>query len=200
VAFYFPLWNIIASTMKHAATLLLLALFFFMLTSCSLRQAAEGAEAVPPTGTPLPGATAYPGCYFNWATQPLPDLSRQVQEAVDKSSLTGVTASAEAYGENCYDNLTNKIVYFSTMETDFRFKAAVEDLDEARLGKSAERLLEVIEALPGSSIPGPRPGYVGIAFQAGEKTVNMWFLLEDGKSALAKGLRGAALFEALQNK
>jgi hypothetical protein len=186
--------------MMKRASFFLLILFFFTLSSCGGRQAAEVTEAIQAPVTPPSGATAYPGCYFNWATQPLPDLSQRVQEVVDRKGIAGVTALAEAYGENCYDNLTNKVVYFSAMETDFRFKAAVEDLDKARLGESVERLLEVIEALPGSSIPGPRPGYVGISFQAGEKTVNIWFLLEDGKSALAKGLHGAALFEALKNK
>jgi hypothetical protein len=155
---------------------------------------------MPATDTPTPEPASYPGCYFNWATQALPELSRQVQEAVGRGGLSGVTARAEAYGENCYDSQTNEIVSFSTMETDFRFTAQVADLDADRLGTYIKNILVVIDQLPPAAIPGPQPGYIGIAFQAGEKTINMWFLLEDGRSAVSQGLSGAALFEALQNK
>ena len=140
-------------------------------------------------------------CYFNWATQSLPDLSNQVQAALDAARLTGVTANAEAYGEYCYGSQTNKPLYFSAMETDFRVTAQVKTLtNKDRLGNLLEQILIVLDGFPTETTPGPQPGYIGVTFQAGSEDLRLWFTFTDGESARATGLHGAALLEDLQNK
>lgn len=140
-------------------------------------------------------------CYFNWATQPLPDLSKQVQAAMDSADLKGITATAEAFGENCYDNQTNQPVSFSAIETDFRITmkvASLEDKDE--LGNLLEKILTILDKFPIGSLPGSQPGYLFVTFRSGDQEMHLSFLMENGKAAREKGLYGAALLEELQKK
>jgi len=172
-------------------TALLVAL---LLTACNLYRPGRVQETAPPTDT-----LDYHDCYYNWATQPLPDLSRQVQQAMEKAGLKGIKASAEAYGENCFDSQTNEVVSFSAMETDFKLSLEVPDLaDTQALGDLVERILVVLDEFPTKSTPGPQPGYVGIHFGSGDQVLNLWFLIEKGKAARGEGLQGAALLEWLQ--
>jgi hypothetical protein len=171
-------------------------LMALLLAACNLPRAVPAAAPPPATDTPV-----YQNCYFNWATQPLPDLSRQVQAAVEKADLRGVTARAEAYGENCLDAATNKIVGFSAMETDYRITAEVTDLkDTEALGSLLERILVVLDQFPTRSTPGPQPGYVGVRFTAREEELNLWFLMEAAKAAREEGLHGSQLLERLLKK
>lgn len=90
-----------------------------------------------------------PSCYFNWARQPLPELSSQVQTALEEAGLTGVTARAEAYGENCYDSQTNEVIYFAALETDFRVTLDVPNLEDSEhLGNMLEEALIVLDKFP----------------------------------------------------
>ena len=73
-------------------------------------------------------------------------------------------------------------------------------MDEEALGGLLERVLVILDSFPAESIPGSEPGYVGVTFQAGEKELNLWFLVTDGKAARADGLHGAALLEKLSSK
>ncbi len=151
----------------------------------------------PVTESPIP----YTQCYFNWATQPLPDLSLEVQAALEAAGLEDVTAIAEAYGENCYDSQTNEVVYFATMETDFRVTVEVDDLgDTATLGDMLELILVTLDQFPPGATPGSQPGYIGVNFVKGEETLYLWFTVIDGESARALGLHGADLLEELQNR
>lgn len=186
---------------------LLLQLFVLtFLSACNfpgaLRSLPDLQPAATKTASPTPTATiAYEQCYFNWATQPLPELSAQVQAALDAAGLTDVTARAEAYGENCYDSQTNEVAYFAAMETDFRVTIKVPDLkDTESLGNLLEKVLIVLDDFPTDKTPGPQPGYIGVTFQAGNEVLNMWFKVSQGIQARRQGYDDAALLQELLPK
>jgi hypothetical protein len=171
---------------RHLPLTLVLLLLF---TACNL-----------PVGTDGPGGR-YQDCYFNWATRPEPELSAQVEEALLAAGLPVATASAEAYGENCYSNATNKVVYFAAMETDFHISLVVEGLgDRSVMGNLLEATLTVLDDFPSGATPGPQPGYIGVNFQSGDEELRLWFTVTDSESARARGLTGAALLDELENK
>lgn len=182
--------------MRKFAALLLLCL----LTACNLPRGGmtlstePGADPEPATDIP------YTACGWVWATQSLPDLSAEVQSALEAAGLTGVTATAEAFGENCLNN-AGEVDHFATMETDFRVRAEVPDLtDTAALGNLLERVLIVLDAFSPGATPGPQPGYIGVTFFHETEELNLWFTVTDGESARALGLHGAELFTELQNR
>jgi hypothetical protein len=176
---------------------ILILLLTILLAACKLPRSIPDLGSAPVTETP--GAEAgYTECYWNWATQPLPDLSAEVQSALEAAGLTGVTAFAEAYGENCITG-TGVVDHFATMETDFRIRMEVPDLaDTAALGDLLERILVVLDTFPPDATPGPQPGYVGVRFVHGTEEINLWFTVTYGESARAQGLHGANLFTVLQ--
>ena len=140
-------------------------------------------------------------CYFNWASQPLPELSAKVQAAINASGLKGVSANAEAYGENCIDPQTNKPVSFGALETDFHITVKVANLtDKENLGILLEKVLVVLDTFPAGKIPGPEPGSITVSFQAGIDELNVMFTMPAEKSARLQGFHGAALIENLQKK
>ena len=140
-------------------------------------------------------------CIFTWATQPLPELTAKVQAAINAAGLTGVSANAEAYGENCNDSQTNKLIRFSTLETDFFINVKVANLaDEDNMGNLLEKILVVLDTFPAGKIPGPQPGNITVSFRSGSDELNLLFTVSTGKSARLQGLDGAKLFEKLQKK
>jgi hypothetical protein len=153
------------------------------------------------TATQTPRATAgYTQCAWTWATQPLPELSIQLQTALDAAGLQGVSGTAEAYGENCIV-APGKVDHFAVMETDFRIHAEVPNLaDTAALGDLLERILVVLDSFPPGSTPGPQPGYIGVRFTQGSQEFYLWFTVSVAKTAREGSLHGAALLEELQNK
>jgi hypothetical protein len=176
-------------------------LALILLAACNLpgRLPATGAP-LPPTDTPT-ATVSYRECGWQWATQPLPELSLQVEQALQAAGLPLAAAVAEAYGENCIDSRTNQVAYFAAMETDFRITLDADDLgDEAALGDLLEKTLVVLDGFPPGATPGPQPGYVGITFQAGGEELRLWFTVTDGESARALGLHGSALLIELQNR
>lgn len=187
----------------HAPLFLLL---IWLLAACGQGISSESATASPGTETTLPStltASASSGhsCYYNWATQSLPDLSARIQKAIDDSGLKGVTASADAYGENCYDNVTNQVVSFASMETDIQATARVKSIqDTDDLGSLLERILAILEGLPAQSLSAGHLGYIGITYQAGEASMRLWFTDQDARAARGRGLHGADLIAALQQK
>jgi hypothetical protein len=60
--------------------------------------------------------------------------------------------------------------------------------------------LTVLDGFTSKTTQATQPGYVGITFRTGNEELRLWFLVEDGKSARASGLHGAALLEELQSK
>lgn len=67
------------------------------------------------------------------------DLSAEIRSALEAASLTAVTVSAIAYGENCITR-TCVVDHFAAMETDFRIRMEAPDLsDTAALGDLLEQ-------------------------------------------------------------
>jgi hypothetical protein len=167
-------------------------LFTLILAACNLPRSTPTSE--PAQGNPQ-------NCYFNWATQPLPDLSAKVQAALNATGLKGVLAIAEAFGENCHDPETNKPIRFATLETDFRITVTVTNLgDKDNLGNSLDKILGVLDDFTVGDIPGTQAGYIFVSFQSGSENLNMSFTVAAGKSARAAGLHGSALLQELQDK
>jgi len=188
-------------TMKRI-TLLPGFLLTVLLAACMTQTAPEPLPPLPTTASPTPTifAEEHP-CAYTWATQPLPDLSEKIQGLIEDADLNGVTVRAEAFGENCYDSQANKVVGFAAMETDFRFVVQVEDLsDITHMGETAARLLKILATIPPDEKAGPASGYVGITFESAKGQVNLWFVFDNGISALERGLTGSDLFEELLKK
>ena len=164
----------------------------FLLVACTVPQPIPDTRTAPATSQ---------NCIFAWATQPLPDLTAKVQAAINAAGLTGVSANAEAYGENCYDSQTNKPVRFSTLETDFYITVKVTTLiDKDILGKLLEKILAVLDSFPPGKIPGPQAGKVNISFETGSDSLHLMFSVPAGKTARSLGRHGAAVLEELQKK
>lgn len=180
-----------------------LLLILPLLVACSLPQPGLRLPESP-TPSPTPTSTITPGytnCGWNWATQALPELSAQVQSALEAAGLEGVEAHAEAFGENCFSSVTGEVLYFATMQTDFRLTVSVDSLaDEEAMGARLEQILTVLDGFPAGSMAGPNPGNVGIRFLAGSDELNLWFTVTYGEAARAQGLHGAELLEELANR
>ena len=163
-----------------------------LLAACTVPQSNPGARNAPANSQK---------CSYAWATQPLPDLTSKVQSAFNAAGLQDIQASAQAYGENCIDPKTNKVLGFATMETDFHISKKMADLTNREdLGGALEKILIVLDALPLGMIPGPQAGYINISFQSGKDESNLSFTASAGKSARMLGLHGAELFEKLKQK
>jgi hypothetical protein len=168
------------------------------LVGCNLPR--PGNATLTPTET-VTDASGNQPCAFIWATHALPELSSQVQKAMDTAGMKGVSVRVEAYGEDCIDAQTQKSVGFGALETDFKIDIQVRSLsDTDQLGNLVEKVLIVLGGLPAESMASPNPGYIGIHFQAGNEEKNLWFQLQDGKAALEEGLHGRALFDRLDKK
>ena len=194
--------------MRNRLLPLLLFLCLTILPACNLPRPtptpdhppSPSTRVTPPSLTPTATEYPYEQCGWSWATQPLPELSAQVQSAMDAAGLKNVTAAAEAYGEDCLD-ANGTPVRFAAMETDFRITVQVPSLtDRESLGSLLEQILTVLDQFPAGVTPGPNNGYVGVTFQSKDDELRLWFLVEDGESARALGLHGAALLDKLQNK
>jgi hypothetical protein len=178
---------------------ILVLLLTLLLAACNLPRPLPGTE--PQTVTDTPGSEAgYAECAWTWASQSLPELSAEVQSALDSAGLKNATVSAVAYGENCVV-ATGEVDHFATMETDFHFQVEVPSLsDAAALGDTLERILTVLNAFPPDLTPGPQPGYIGVRFTSRTEELNLWFTWNLGQAALDTGLHGADLLNELQNK
>lgn len=172
-----------------------------ILAACNLPRSNLGSNPGG-AGVPQDVATTNPqACISNWDTRPLPAISARLQSAIRAAGLTGVRASAEAYGEDCTYPQGNAPTSFTSMETDFHITARVADLsDTAALGNLLEKVLVILDAFPAGSTPGPQPGSIRVSFQGGSDELNLTFTTTAEQSARALGLHGAALIEKLQNK
>jgi hypothetical protein len=163
--------------------------------------------ATPVTPSPLSPPTEEAStdtsgpCGYVWATQPLPEITDMLQQALQATGLKDISGRAEAYGENCMDAKTGKPRSFSTMETDFRVSLTVEDLtDKQALGQAVEKILVVLDRFFLGQVPGPQPGYIGINFTSSSDRLNLWFRRTDGETARQQGLKGSDLLDALLKK
>lgn len=127
----------------------------------------------------------------------MPELTEQVQAALDAAGIPGATVRVYAFGEDCIDS-SGEVRYFATMETDIDVRLEVADLrDLDALGELTERVLAVLEAFPQDSLPGPQPGRIGLLFSKGEAVEPFYFMVEQLEASRASGLHGRALLEYL---
>jgi hypothetical protein len=187
---------------RYITPIILLSLTLFACASVSsVTPVTSGPTQIvePGSTTPAPVITtpAYEGCAFMWASHDLPDLSQKVGSAF-KVIDPNLTGSAYAYGEDCV--YADGHSTFSTMETDFRVKVSVNDLqDEKSLGDWIFNVMVVITKLPAGEIPGPQPGRVEFQFSKSEsETLNLSVSIAKFKSQAA-GLTGAELFKLFNN-
>ena len=128
----------------------------------------------------------------------MPELSEDVQAALEGAGITGAKAYAEAYGEDCMNAKMGKARYFAAKETDFHVTLNVDGLGDLEvLGTLAEEVLAVLDGFPPKETPGPMPGYVGLRFVAPDSERRLWFTVLEWTDARDQGLSGAALLEAL---
>lgn len=138
-------------------------------------------------------------CGFQWATQTLPELSIEVEQALKDAGLPNARARADAYGENCIDE-NGEIVYFATMETDFHITLKAKDLaDLTELGQLLDTTLTALDNFPTDETPGLQPGYIGITFEARGEELRLWVMLSRVDQLRQEGLTGTELLQALRN-
>ena len=181
---------------RYLNRLVFLAMAALALAGCS---PVAGVETRQETPTLSPAQQELTPCAYTWATQSLPEVTRQVQAALEAAGLSQATGRAEAFGENCIET-SGAVRSFGTMETDFRIQLPVTDLaDRQALGDLLEKVMVVLDQFPPGKVPGPQTGYIGVEFSAGQDTLNLWFKADAGQSARGQGLHGAELVAALTN-
>jgi hypothetical protein len=179
-----------------------------LLTGCTILM--PGTPAVPApapvvesTETPiLPDPLVPPEeeaqCAFVWASRRLPELTELLQAAFRNAQMEDIQADVSAYGENCLNPETKEIIRFATMRTDFYLNIAVEDIeDREALGRKLSTAMNVLQKFPSGTFPGPQPATVLIRFQNTDSSANLSFSIPEYEQALEDGLRGAALYSAL---
>ncbi len=145
-----------------------------------------------------PGAEEEP-CGFQWATQPLPEVTQALQQYFNEAGQTNLKVTAEAFGENCV-RADGSVARFLTMYTDIRVSLPVAQLqDEALLAGQLETVLRLVLDYPAEKLPGSLEGYLGLTFIDPQGNVeNLWFKRLEGKAALDRGLSGAELLAELR--
>ena len=137
-------------------------------------------------------------CAYVWTSRTLPELSAQIQDDFIIEGFDKLKVNAEAYGENCIDPATNKVKYFTAMQTDFHITYAVNDLSDEVLGNLLNEIINLLSEYPEESLPGPMPGHIGIRFGKGNEDRYFWFEIGEGLEAIDKGYKGRTLVKLLE--
>lgn len=149
--------------------------------------------------TGQPTDTPQGGCSYQTASNPLADLSSQLQDMYNQAGFSNLHVEADAYGENCIlaDGSQGG---FTQTETDLKFVLDEDSLDDSTvLAVQAHEILRIIAGMPEDQLPGPNPGYIGITFQTSKgDTLQYWFPRQVGLNAFQQGLSGDDLLKALQ--
>lgn len=174
-------------------------LFLFALAACNLPL-----TQLPPTAAPQPSETttatvaAYQPCYYVWAYQELPEITDELQAAIQKI-LPNAEARASAYGENCIAE--DGSATFGAMETDFYICIPVEDLkDEAALGDIIVQVLTVVDQFPRPRVPGGKDGFVEFTFLGRDDQRVLRVPIPLGIQFRKDGLHGEELLKAIENQ
>ncbi len=142
--------------------------------------------------TALPITPTYEGCAYVWASQDLPQLSREFNAELQALS-PDATGLAYAYGENCV--YADGHSTFSAMETDFRVGIKVSNVhDEAALGDWIQKVMQVVLAIPSSELEGPKPGRVDFDFKQPDPAEVFVSVPIEKYKTQAQSLQGAELF------
>ena len=140
-------------------------------------------------------------CGYQWATQPLADVTTKLQQRLDKQNTLAAEVNAAAYGENCV-LADGTIARFLAKQTDVYFKVPVTDLENTQnLGELTESIIQFVEDIPADTLVGPNEGYIQINFisSVGQMS-SLWFQSSAGRAALDEGLKGADLYNKLSNR
>ena len=138
-------------------------------------------------------------CSWQWATQPLPDLSADVAAALTGADFPVIEAGASAYGENCVRQ-DGTVDHFATMQTEFDITLAIASLDDREtLGNLVADVVAVLmDEFPVSETPGPNLGQIRLRFVTDDGERRLLLDRSDIAQHLTRGdLRGAALLDAL---
>ena len=157
-------------------------------------------NAEPQPGLALEPTTDLIQCAYQWATQPLPEVSSMLQEQVINAGMDNISIIAEAFGEDCINPENGKVIRFIARQTDLRIRIKVNQIsDKEKIGNQLAEMLEVITSLPPEILPGPQSGMIEAVFTSSEGELILWFPRMDGEAALKEGKKGADLVSALQN-
>jgi hypothetical protein len=142
-----------------------LVLCIFLLASCaSEEQVPTFVPSLAPVATPISITPTIENCAFIEATQNLPDLTAQIDQAI-KELQPDASGRAQAFGENCVYASSGQST-FGAMETDFYITANVKKLnDDKELGTWIVNAMKIIDNLPAGSISGPQAGFVEFTFK-----------------------------------
>jgi hypothetical protein len=140
-------------------------------------------------------------CGYQWATQPLPDVTNKLQQRLEKQNTLAAEVNAAAYGENCF-LADGTIARFLAKQTDLYFKVPVTDLEDTqKLGELTESVILFAEDIPADTLIGPNEGYLQINFLSPVgQMASLWFQASAGRAALDQGLKGADLYNKLSNR
>lgn len=142
-----------------------------------------------------------PRCGYVWATQPLPDVTAELQKKLIKLELKATEVNAAAYGENCV-LADGSVDSFIIMQTDLYFKVPVADFEDLDLlGGITRDIILFVDDIQPDTLPGPQRGYIQVNFVSADGEMqSLWFRQTEGKAALDDGLLGAGLYKELLNK
>lgn len=158
-------------------------------------------QTAPPPATPsdTPDGSFSGSCAWTWANQELPELSDELRQEFDEASLEGVEIRASAYGENCLDAETNKVVRFTAMQTDFYLSVPVQDPeDHQAAGDWIAKVINILRPYTPGRVPGPNPGYVAIRFISSGGEENLWFSRSEAEKLIDGGTNGDDLYDAFR--
>jgi hypothetical protein len=137
-------------------------------------------------------------CGYVWATQPLPDVSAELQQRLEKQKVLAAEVRAAAYGENCV-LADGSVARFLAKQTDLYFKVPVTDIeDQQTLGDLTEGIILFVQDIPANTLVGTQSGYIQVNFTSSfGEIISLWFQASTGQGALEAGLHGADLFNRL---
>jgi hypothetical protein len=167
--------------------------------------AVEPAPVVEPVETPfafdpLEEPDPEVQCAYVWASRHLPEFTELLQAAYRTAQMDDVAADVSGYGENCLDPVTKQIVRYAIMRSDFYLNVTVGDIENRdALGQKLSTVMAVLQGFPAETFPGNQPSSILVRFESGEDSIILSFTMTAYEQALEDGLRGAALFEALDN-
>ncbi len=140
-------------------------------------------------------------CGYQWATQPLPEVTAELQQRLERQNILAAEVNAAAYGENCV-LADGTIARFLTKQTDLYFKVPIADMEDTQnLGELTEGIILFVEDIPPDQLVGPNEGYIQINFSSAfGQMASLWFQPSTGRAALEEGLRGAELYNRLLNR
>jgi hypothetical protein len=155
-------------------------------------------DQVSPAFDPLEPPELEVQCAYVWASRHLPEFTELLQAAYRTAQMDDVAADVSGYGENCLDPESKQIVHYAIMRSDFYLNITVENIENRdALGRKLSTVLAVLQKFPPNTFPGTQSPSILIRFESGENITNLSFSMAEYEQALEDGLRGAALYEAL---